>query len=574
VWRPGGFLVRHQRNGLSKWRFEGTSHSMSDAKKRIDPVVSRMQRLLSGPERPGQTFTMPGTNFDGLYRMARRIRAALADDGDDNAPVCMGTDDRSVLAAAMLATLAGGPDLLIPDNFSEQAIGELQRQTGFTRIITRSSAPLPTTTTVIEPQKLEDEVEVLATGQAPNPDRSWVVLYTSGPANAFRRWSKTPRNLLGEVDYLINRYAISSSDRILASVPALHIYGLLYSLLVPLLASARVVAQTPTSPEAIEQQMTDASPTIFVSVPVHYRALREKPPQKGCLRLAFSSTAALAEADGKAFSEATGADLVELYGSNQTGGIATRCRSQNEEGFIPYRCIQWRVAGDRLEVRSAFLSRELPIRSSGWFTLADRVKAHGREGFMIENEVDRRAIAKDAPIPTLTFEPAGLNVSVDAEKTIQAMGAEHGIDIRADCGGMGVCGKCRVLVHPRSVFLRSPLRNWMCSHRTRWPMVHRLACQARATGNGTVTIPDSLTESSETLGKTGITGSYPVDPMIRRLTVDSRSPGSRKDNTPESLVDWLAAQVDDPAASAADMTRTAAAGQLSRQPGNLHVSGS
>jgi uncharacterized 2Fe-2S/4Fe-4S cluster protein (DUF4445 family) len=82
----------------------------------------------------------------------------------------------------------------------------------------------------------------------------------------------------------------------------------------------------------------------------------------------------------------------------------------------------------------------------------------------------------------------------------------------------------------------------------------RLACQARATGNGTVTIPDSLTESSETLGKIGITGSYPVDPIIRRLTVDSRSPGSRKDNTPESLVDWLAAQVDDPDASAADMT--------------------
>jgi hypothetical protein len=105
------------------------------------------------------------------------IRAALADDGDDNAPVCMGTDDRSVLAAAMLATLAGGPNLLIPDNFSEQAIGELQRQTGFTRIITRPQRPCRQRLPSSNRKKLENEVEALATDEAPNPDRPWVVLY-------------------------------------------------------------------------------------------------------------------------------------------------------------------------------------------------------------------------------------------------------------------------------------------------------------------------------------------------------------------------------------------------------------
>jgi uncharacterized 2Fe-2S/4Fe-4S cluster protein (DUF4445 family) len=526
---------------------------MTDAKKKTDPVVMRMQRLLSGPERPGQTFTMPGTNFDGLYRMARRIRAALADDGDDNAPVCMGTDDRSVLAAAMLATLAGGPNLLIPDNFSEQAIAELQRRTGFTRIITRPSAPLQTTITVIEPQKLENEVEALATDEAPNPDRPWVALFTSGTSNTPQRWSKTPRNLLGEVDYLINQYAISSSDRILASVPALNIYGLLYSLLVPLLASARVVAQTPTHPEAIKQQMADTSPTIFVSVPVHYRSIREKPPQKGSLRLAFSSTAALAEADGSAFSQATGVDLVELYGSTQTGGIATRCRSQNEEGFTPYRCIQWRVAGDRLEVRSAFLSRELPVRSSGWFTLADRVKAHGSDGFVVTEKIDRRAIEKITAIQTVKFEPAGLNVPLDKNKTLQEMGADHGSDIRADCGGMGVCGKCRVRVHPKENFSFPTEAELDMLTPDQMDDGYRLACQAHATGQGSVTIPDTVAESSETRGKTAIAGSYPVDAMIRHLTVEGRSPGLKTDNTPESLLDWLAAQVGEPAASAADI---------------------
>jgi uncharacterized 2Fe-2S/4Fe-4S cluster protein (DUF4445 family) len=212
------------------------------------------------------------------------------------------------------------------------------------------------------------------------------------------------------------------------------------------------------------------------------------------------------------------------------------------------------VAGDRLEVRSAFLSRELPIRSSGWFTLADRVKAHGREGFMIENEVDRRAIAKDAPIPTLTFEPAGLNVPLDKNKTLQAMGADHGSDIRADCGGLGVCGKCRVRVHPEANFSFPTEAELDVLTPDQMADGYRLACQARATGRGIVTIPDTVAESPETRGKTAIAGSYPVDAMIRRLTVEGCSPGLKTDNTPQSLLDWLAAQVGEPAASAADIS--------------------
>ncbi len=543
---------------------------MTDTKKKNDPVVMRMLRLLSGPDRPGQAFTMPGTNYDGLYRMARRIRAALSIDNDDKAPVCMATDDRTVLAAAMLATLADGPSLLIPDDLSVNTVAELQRQTGFTRIITRPPAPLPTTVAVIDPQHLDAEAEALAPDEAPNADRTWVVLGTGGSTGAPRLWSKTPRNLLGEVDYLVNRYGIGSSDRILASVPALHVYGLLYSLLVPLAASARVVAQTPSFPEAIKEQMAATSPTIFVSVPVHYQALRENPPEKGALRLAFSSAGPLAEADGTAFSRATGVDLVEIYGSAETGGIAARSRSKGDVGFTPYHCIQWRVAGERLDVRSAFLSRELPVRSSGWFTLPDRVKTHGSDSFLVVGGADtiveadgsreKRHQSDMSPgaenishYRQVTFEPAGLNLPVVEEQTLQELGAAHNIVIRADCGGMGVCGKCRVLVHPKANFSSPTQAELDVLTPDQMADGYRLACQARAIGRGTVTIPDTLAENSEARGKTGIAGSYPVDAMTRRLPVDGCSPGLKTDHVPESLLDWLAAQVGEVAASAADI---------------------
>ncbi len=544
---------------------------MTDATTKTDPVVMRMQRLLSGPDRPGQAFTMPGINYDGLYRMARRIRAALTSDGEDKTPVCMGTDDRSVLTAAMLATLANGPRLLIPDDFSEDTIAELQRRTGFTRIIARPPAPLPTTIAVIETQHLPDEAEALAPDEAPNADRPWVVLLTGGTTGAPRLWSKTPRNLLGEVNYLINRYEIGNGDRILASVPALHGYGLLFSLLLPLAASARVVAQTPAFPEAIKRQMADASPTIFVSVPAHYRALRENPPEKGALRLAFSSAGPLAEADGAAFSKATGVDLVEVYGSTETGGIATRSRSKSEAGFTPYPCIQWRVAGGRLDVRSAFLSRELPVRSSGWFTAGDRVKGHGSESFLLtgnpdtnveadgsrekQHREDRRAAGSEkiSPVFQVTFEPAGLNAAVREAQTLQELGAAHNIVIRADCGGMGICGKCRVLAHPKANFSSPTQAELDVLTPDQVADGSRLACQARAIGKGTVTIPDTLAENSEARGKTGIAGNYPVDAMTRRLTAEGRTPGLKTDHIPESLLDWLAAQVGGTAASTADI---------------------
>ncbi|MFO7715996.1 ASKHA domain-containing protein [Desulfosarcina sp.] len=613
--------------------------TQSNAEK--DTITLMMERLLSGPARPGQTFSMPGCDYDGLYRMARRIKASFDSRKVDGAPVCLCTEDRTLMAAALLASLAGGPELLLPHTLSATALMDLHQLTGFNRAVAKPGHLLPVGVSAIDVLALADEAETLRSEEEPDPDRTWIHLFTGGSTGAPRLWSKTPRNLLGEVDYLLTRYEIQSSDRILASVPALHIYGLLYSLLAPLAASARVVASTPSFPEEIKQQMVDAAPTIFVSVPVHYRALRESPADKRALRLAFSSAGPLAEADGAAFGSSAGVDLIEIYGSTETGGIATRCRAKGEAHFTPYSCIQWRVAGDMLDIRSPFLSRELPVHGNGWFTVADRVKAHGSQGFVVTGradnivkvggnrvdlekvrqvimdiagvdealviansvetgrdreiialvagsacdddvracldkalephekprqirivdripraatgKIDRRAIEKIAAAQAITFEPAGLKVPLDENKTLQEMGTDCGIGIRADCGGVGICGKCRVLVHPQQNFSLPTDEELDSLTPDQMAGGSRLACQARAIGRGTVTIPDNLEESSETRGKTGIARSYPVDAMTRRLAFTGRPPGLKTDNSPESLLDWLAAQVGDPAAAVADI---------------------
>ena len=622
---------------------------MATSEKTRQTVAGTITRLLAGPDRPGQAFTMPGWNYGELYQTARRLKFFFDNQTENDAPVCLCTDDRGIMAAAMLASLAGGPELLIPHALSSAALLEMHQATDFNLAIAASADLLPSGVKSIDLAPLTDEVETLASDKEPDPDRPWVFLFTGGSTGAPRMWSKTATNLLGEVGYLVKRFEVSHNDRILATVPATHIYGMLYSLLTPLVASARVVGPTPSFPEEIKQQMADASPTIFISVPIHYRALKEKPPQKGAMRLAFSSAGPLAEVDGTAFSAATGVDLFEIYGSTETGGIATRCRARGEEGLTPYDCIQWRVAGDSLDIRSDFLSRELPIRESGWFTMSDRVKPHGSDGFVVvgrvdsivkvggnrvdmekvrqailsvdgiedalvlaksvetgrDNEIvalavgdlpagdvrqaldkalephekprrlrmvaeipmaatgkiDRRAIEALFTDHQLKFEPAGLRVTVDDSKTLQELANDHGIAIRADCGGAGVCGKCRVLVSPRDNF--SPLTDSELDVLTPQQLADgaRLACRARAIGSGTVTIPDTLTESAETRGKTGITGTYPVDPMTRRYTAKDRSPALSQDNTSGSLVDWLSEQAGVPEAAQADLASLRHLGQ-------------
>ncbi|MGA6925025.1 MAG: ASKHA domain-containing protein [Desulfosarcina sp.] len=445
-----------------------------------DKTIAMIRRLLSGPSRPGQAFTIPGCNYDALYRTARRINAFFDGTGQDGPPVCLCCEDRAVIAAALLASLASGTQLLLPQSLSKASLLELHRLTGFTQAIGKKTDFLPADVTLVEMDTLTEEVESWICEAETDPERPWIHLSTDGTSAAQRLRFQTPRNLLGEVDDLINRYAIGSNDRFLATVPALHGYGLLYSLLVPLAASARVAAATPAVPEEIRQLAADISPTIFVGMPAHYRALKAHPLGKGALRLAFSA-GSLEEADGPAFSEATGVHVVDL---------------------------------------------------------------------------EKRGVD-----PCVKFEPTGLKVPLDPEKSIQALGGDHGIDIRADCGGMGVCGKCRILTDPKENF--TPLTIAERDGLTPEQIADgsRLACQTHAVATATVSIPDTLAESTEARGKTRIDGSYPVDPMVRRLTAEGRSPGLKTDNLPESLVDWLATQVGQPVApptDAASLRRLAA----------------
>jgi acyl-coenzyme A synthetase/AMP-(fatty) acid ligase len=347
-----------------------------------------LESLASGSQHRRQPFLVQGLTFAQLYCQADAVRNQLAPEMAKSLPICLYTDSRSKVTAALLAALSAGPPLLLPYAISGATLQEAQQSIPFTHALIEKDCTLPAGIKALAWPATPEET---ACGGAPGCiawDSPWLYLFTGGSTGTPRVWSKTPRNLIMEAAYLARAFKVTSSDIILATVPANHIYGLLYSILLPLVSGASVNVISPTYPSEILQCLEKTSATILVSIPAHYRALRETPIAHHHVRTAFSSAGALAEQDGLDFYNATGIAITEIYGSTETGGIAQRTRAKGETAFQPFDCVQVQINNEHLCVRSDFLSRELDRSDQGFFETADRAAWAETSGFVVLGRSD------------------------------------------------------------------------------------------------------------------------------------------------------------------------------------------
>ncbi len=340
-----------------------------------------MNELLQGPKFPNREFVQ-GITFGEVYAMAAQLRAVMGERRPKQY-VCLAAESKAVMAAALLASLSGGPPLLLPYSFSAAALDQLHEATDFSMVISYSSREFPGNVRVIRiepPEEMEPEMMKIPVGPEASLRAELLKIFTGGTTGSPQLWSKTAENLFGEAFFLAQHFKVTNKDCILATVPPYHIYGLLFSVVLPLVSSATVVAATPSFPAEIMEAAEEHEVTILASVPVHYRVLRDKKlSEEDTLRLAFSSAGMLDADDNLAFCKANGVGVVEVYGSTETGGIATRNRSRKEEFFTAFPTISWKIVEDRLAVRSPYVSPDLPVDKEGFFLAGDRVEAHGKQ---------------------------------------------------------------------------------------------------------------------------------------------------------------------------------------------------
>ncbi len=346
--------------------------------------------LPAAPVNPDQEFTAPGTSFAAVYQMAAGLTASFAALDPDKGAVCLASEDRAVLAAALLAGLCGGPPLLLPHALSPKVLQQMQTDIGYQAAICNPLSPLPAAltadTAILWPADESGNTERLAF--IPAPDRELVHLFTGGSTGSPRIWSKSGRNLLAEAAFLVNYFSISEQDIIVATISPCHIYGLLFSVLIPLLSSATVVAATPSFPAEIAEAVAENQATILAAVPAHYRALQEQTVSRGSLRFAVSSAGMLDQEDNRIFTTRNRTAITEVYGSTETGGIASRNRAAGEENFTPFPDVDWQIREERLLVRSPYISTHTKRDSNGYFLTGDRVQASADNSFQLLGRVD------------------------------------------------------------------------------------------------------------------------------------------------------------------------------------------
>lgn len=356
----------------------------------IEPLLSIEDRLgafLSGPLHPQMIYTQ-GMTYGEIYALAQRLRSWIGKGVPDRETILLCSQDKSVVMASLLATMGTGRVLLMPNALSVDALEESAHATVCRYAILDAPLPLPKGMDAVVACEAPPGSPLIDTGRALDPDAVWVRLFTGGSTAAPKIWDKTLRNLMGEALYLSRSYDVGIRDHIVATVPAYHIYGLLYSVLMPFVASASVFGGMPYYPNEIVQAVQAQKATILISVPPHYRALGGHCLESEPLRLAFSSAGMLALEDGQVFTRNNGVAVVEIYGSTETGGVASRARARGETAFTPFDCATVKVEAEHIWVKSDFLSPGLADPASGFFMMGDRAETMRSGRFMLLGRSD------------------------------------------------------------------------------------------------------------------------------------------------------------------------------------------
>jgi acyl-coenzyme A synthetase/AMP-(fatty) acid ligase len=125
----------------------------------------------------------------------------------------------------------------------------------------------------------------------------------------------------------------SAPAAILGTVPAQHMYGFESTVLLPLQSGSALCADRPFFPADIAAALSALPPPrVLFSTPVHLRALLSAGLALPPLELIVSATAMLSDKLAREVESRYGAPLLEIYGSTESGQIASR-RSALEQDW-------------------------------------------------------------------------------------------------------------------------------------------------------------------------------------------------------------------------------------------------
>jgi acyl-coenzyme A synthetase/AMP-(fatty) acid ligase len=161
-----------------------------------------------------------------------------------------------------------------------------------------------------------------------------IVLFTSGSSGKAQPSPKSWQRLAAGARLDMRRFGLDERrHQLIATVPPQHMFGLEFSILQPLLGPCVVHSGRPFYPEDVRAALAELQgPRVLLTTPLHLRACAEADLQWPETAFIISSTARLEPALAARAEDVFGCPVYEIYGSSETGAVASR-RSARETSW-------------------------------------------------------------------------------------------------------------------------------------------------------------------------------------------------------------------------------------------------
>lgn len=190
------------------------------------------------------------------------------------------------------------------------------------------------------------------------------IVFTSGstgtPVPHQKHWGALVYSVQAEAERL-DLTAATVSHTLVGTVPPQHMYGFESTVLLALLSGHAFSAAQPFYPADIVAALEAVPlPRILVSTPVHLRLLLDAELPMPEVALVLSATAPLSSQLAALVEARFNAPLLEIYGSTETGMIATRRPAQAPEWHL-FTDVKLRPQADGMSVTGAHVTSPIVL---------------------------------------------------------------------------------------------------------------------------------------------------------------------------------------------------------------------
>ncbi|RTR36988.1 acyl-CoA synthetase [Shewanella canadensis] len=318
----------------------------------------------------GAAFTSQVANVHQQLLQSQSQRWLLACESSD------------LFAVGLCAALLAGKEIILPSNTQTGTLSEITHE--FDGVI--SDQPL-----------CEGKAFIMLKKDLHGTNNVWpkcdnygkLILFTSGSSGHPKAVCKTLEQLDAEVSILENTFAKHLPHcSVISTVSHQHIYGLLFKILWPLAASRPFLSNIVEYPETLTYYTSLFPNLCLISSPAQLSRLPESLDNERQLRspsLVFSSGGPLNFEAAKGITHCYGRQPIEVFGSTETGGIAYRRQTQQDQ--------PWRVF-DSIEIRQdnkdgALLLKSPYLENDEWLRCEDKITLLKPGEFQLQGRLDR-----------------------------------------------------------------------------------------------------------------------------------------------------------------------------------------